>query len=249
MGLQDRLSRPDGNGTSALADPGASAPAASGERARRSKGTVDPYAELKTRIHHGVIATVGVELFKQEMTEDLHERVMRSVTEQLVARPDAADTGGAPADRPRDHRRHPRLRAARAAPARRLRHRDHGQRVQPDLLSSAPAGSSARPRPFVDESHLLRIINKIVAQVGRRVDEASPMVDARLPDGSPRERDHPAALAERAARSRSGSSRATRSTSRTWSARLRSPPKTAQFLERCVQGAAQHPHLGRYRLR
>jgi len=37
---------------------------------------------------------------------------------------------------------------------------------------------------FKDEAHLLRIINKVVAGVGRRVDEASPMVDARLPDGS-----------------------------------------------------------------
>ena len=37
---------------------------------------------------------------------------------------------------------------------------------------------------FTDESHLRRTIEKIVARVGRRVDEASPMVDARLPDGS-----------------------------------------------------------------
>jgi len=37
---------------------------------------------------------------------------------------------------------------------------------------------------FVDETHLRRIIDKIVSQVGRRVDEANPMVDARLPDGS-----------------------------------------------------------------
>jgi pilus assembly protein CpaF len=37
---------------------------------------------------------------------------------------------------------------------------------------------------FVDEMHLRRIIDKIVSQVGRRVDEATPMVDARLPDGS-----------------------------------------------------------------
>src|SRR3954464_15413074 len=37
---------------------------------------------------------------------------------------------------------------------------------------------------FVDEAHLRRIIDKIVGQVGRRVDEANPMVDARLPDGS-----------------------------------------------------------------
>ena len=37
---------------------------------------------------------------------------------------------------------------------------------------------------FTDDSHLRRIINKIVAQIGRRIDESSPMVDARLPDGS-----------------------------------------------------------------
>jgi pilus assembly protein CpaF len=37
---------------------------------------------------------------------------------------------------------------------------------------------------FIDENHLKRIIEKIVAQVGRRVDESTPMVDARLPDGS-----------------------------------------------------------------
>ena len=37
---------------------------------------------------------------------------------------------------------------------------------------------------FNDNAHLLKIIEKIVSRVGRRVDESSPMVDARLPDGS-----------------------------------------------------------------
>src|SRR5262245_54040448 len=37
---------------------------------------------------------------------------------------------------------------------------------------------------FVDDRHVLRIIQKIIAPLGRRIDEASPMVDARLPDGS-----------------------------------------------------------------
>jgi pilus assembly protein CpaF len=40
------------------------------------------------------------------------------------------------------------------------------------------------PVRFKDAAHLQRIIQKIVARVGRRVDESSPMVDARLPDGS-----------------------------------------------------------------
>jgi pilus assembly protein CpaF len=37
---------------------------------------------------------------------------------------------------------------------------------------------------FKDDAHLLRIIEKVVSRVGRRVDESSPLVDARLPDGS-----------------------------------------------------------------
>ena len=37
---------------------------------------------------------------------------------------------------------------------------------------------------FHDDKHVLRIIEKIVSRVGRRIDESSPMVDARLPDGS-----------------------------------------------------------------
>ncbi len=39
-------------------------------------------------------------------------------------------------------------------------------------------------KKFIDDDHLRRIIEKIVAQVGRRIDESVPMVDARLPDGS-----------------------------------------------------------------
>ncbi len=37
---------------------------------------------------------------------------------------------------------------------------------------------------FLDEMHLRRVIDKIVGEVGRHIDESSPMVDARLPDGS-----------------------------------------------------------------
>jgi pilus assembly protein CpaF len=37
---------------------------------------------------------------------------------------------------------------------------------------------------FKDDAHLMRIIERVVSRVGRRIDESSPMVDARLPDGS-----------------------------------------------------------------
>jgi pilus assembly protein CpaF len=40
------------------------------------------------------------------------------------------------------------------------------------------------PTSFQDDRHLMRVIDRIVSGVGRRVDDSSPMVDARLPDGS-----------------------------------------------------------------
>ena len=183
MGLQDRLNRPATNGSTAVTDPAVPNSAAPRERAERAPGAVDPYAELKTRVHHAVIETVGVELFKQEMTEDLHERVLRAVTEQLVL------------DR---------------TPLTREERRQIVREITDDILGYGPidaflrddsvsevmvnafdriycerAGKLERTNAaFVDNAHLLRIIDKIVSQVGRRVDEASPMVDARLPDGS-----------------------------------------------------------------
>lgn len=65
---------------------------------------------------------------------------------------------------------------------------------------------------FQDERHLLRIIQKIVSAVGRRVDESSPFVDARLADGS-RVNAIVAPLAIDARCSRSASSPRSRSTS------------------------------------
>ena len=183
MGLQDRLSRPDGNGASALADPAASAPATPRDKARRSGGTVDPYAELKTRIHHGVIATVGVELFKQEMTEDLHERVMRSVTEQLVL-----DRTPLTREERRQIVREITDDILGYGPLEQLLRDDSVTEVMVNAFNRIYCERAGRiertTAAFVDNAHLLRIIDKIVSQVGRRVDEASPMVDARLPDGS-----------------------------------------------------------------
>src|SRR6185295_10740165 len=55
----------------------------------------------------------------------------------------------------------------------------------PHLVYVERAGKLYKtPVEFKDNSHLLRIIEKIVSRVGRRVDESSPLVDARLPDGS-----------------------------------------------------------------
>jgi len=55
----------------------------------------------------------------------------------------------------------------------------------PDLVYAERSGKVEKTgATFVDETHLRRIIDKIVGQVGRRIDEAQPLCDARLPDGS-----------------------------------------------------------------
>jgi len=55
----------------------------------------------------------------------------------------------------------------------------------PALVYVERAGKLYRtPVIFKDNAHLMRIIEKVVSRVGRRVDESSPLVDARLPDGS-----------------------------------------------------------------
>jgi pilus assembly protein CpaF len=57
--------------------------------------------------------------------------------------------------------------------------------VKPSLVYVERKGKLVRtPVEFKDAAHLTRIIEKIVSRVGRRIDESSPMVDARLPDGS-----------------------------------------------------------------
>ncbi len=57
--------------------------------------------------------------------------------------------------------------------------------TRPHLVYVERGGKLYRtPVEFKDDAHLLRIIEKVVSRVGRRVDESSPLVDARLPDGS-----------------------------------------------------------------
>src|SRR2546423_4871291 len=180
MGLHDRLKTSNGGGAATAET------LLGGTTVRESSADSkiqDPYAELKTRIHHACIATLGAELFKREATGDLNERVTRAVTEQLVL------------DR---------------TPLTREERRQIIREITDDILGYGPlepflrddsvtevmvnahdriyverAGKLERTGAgFLDDAHLLRIIDKIVSQVGRRIDESSPMVDARLPDGS-----------------------------------------------------------------
>src|SRR5919202_502039 len=82
MSLHDRIKgQQDGNGVALVPGDALARPTAHEDAQERM---VDPYAELKTRIHHECIAKLGAELFKRETDEDLTERVLRTVTEQLA---------------------------------------------------------------------------------------------------------------------------------------------------------------------
>jgi pilus assembly protein CpaF len=188
MGLHDRLSKQNGNGVAsataerpaALAGP-VTGPA--GQQVSSAPAGADPYADLKSGVHHAVIAKLGPELFKRETAEDLSERVLHAVTEQL-----ALDRTPLTREERRRIVREITDDVLGYGPLEPLLRDDSVTEVMVnahDVIFVEREGRLERAEAgFVDNAHLLRIIDKIVSQVGRRVDESSPMVDARLPDGS-----------------------------------------------------------------
>src|SRR5919201_7092974 len=168
MGLHDRIAK---NGDAQHAADGGAA-----------EFTVDPYAELKARVHNSCIAKLGPELFKQD-DEDLGDHVFKAVTEELTL----AGTPLTKEER-RELVRQLTDDILGYGPVEQLLADDSVTEVMvngADRVYIERAGKIERtPVRFVDDAHVMRIIDKIVSQVGRRVDEASPMVDARLPDGS-----------------------------------------------------------------
>jgi pilus assembly protein CpaF len=179
MGLHDRLRSTNGGGQETVVTRVESASRESQPEHR----VADPYAELKTRVHHACIAKLGPELFNARTNEDLTERVLRAVTEQL-----ALDQTPLTRDERRQIVREITDDILGYGPLEPLLRDDSVSEVMingPDRIYVERAGKiELTSSTFVDDAHLLRIIDKIVSQVGRRVDESSPMVDARLPDGS-----------------------------------------------------------------
>src|SRR5213083_3316476 len=85
MGLHDRIKGGENGDAANEEQPTALAAggAAIGE-APKPDQPADPYAELKTRVHHACIAKLGPHLFTTETNENLNERVLRAVTEELA---------------------------------------------------------------------------------------------------------------------------------------------------------------------
>jgi pilus assembly protein CpaF len=146
-------------------------------------GRDDPFAEIKNRVHMAVIGDLGTQLFNVSMDPiALRDRVIVDIRrhladEQGISRDDRERLASAIADDALGH-----------GPLERLLADDSISEIMVngpyDIWIERHGRLFDTNVRFDDESHMRRIINKIVAEVGRRVDESSPMVDARLPDGS-----------------------------------------------------------------
>src|SRR6188472_490524 len=144
----------------------------------------DAFRELKATVHNRLVTQLGPKLYDANLTQGELERMVRGALQEAMQDDDVILT---PADRTRV-----------------------AQEIADDILGYGPIEPFLRDPDltevmvngcddiwierggrlqkvegrFSDEQHLRRTIDKIVSRIGRRVDESSPMVDARLPDGS-----------------------------------------------------------------
>jgi pilus assembly protein CpaF len=162
-------------------------PAALSSTALDHKGPdrpIDPFAQVKQSVHSTLLENLGPKLYDARMQPaELEQRVRQTLQSVL----DETEWPMTSADRGRIAQEvadeilgygplEPLLRDPEVTE---IMVNGHSQIYveRSGLLSAVPA-------TFIDEAHLRRTIDKIVGRVGRRVDESSPMVDARLADGS-----------------------------------------------------------------
>ena len=178
MSLYKRLHEQQGNGSTGSAN--GTLPAAGGSGNRR-----DPVLDdLRQKIHHHLIDELGPILYDKRLSEDdLRRRVqeqLQSALAQERAPLSAADKAQLIQDVSDD--------ILGYGPIDRLLKDEDISEVMVNGPNSVYVERSGKVEKttasFVDDTHLRRIINKIVGQVGRRIDEAQPLCDARLPDGS-----------------------------------------------------------------
>jgi pilus assembly protein CpaF len=181
MTLSDRLNQvrsPELDAQAATLSPsGAEAPV-------RTARHIDPFAEVKQSVHQALLESLGPKLYDARMDQqELDQRVRQTL--QMVL--ELQETPLTNSDRTRV-----------------------AQEVADEILGHGPLEPFLRDpevtevmvngydqifierfgklyhvdATFQNEAHLRRTIDKVVGRIGRRVDESSPMVDARLPDGS-----------------------------------------------------------------
>jgi pilus assembly protein CpaF len=141
------------------------------------------FAEMKTRIHSQLIESLDLSALEQLAPNEIQAELRRNI-ERL------ADAAALPLNRiEREQLVTDVIHEVTGLGPLEVLLADH---TISDILVNGPhnvfverAGVLSRTQVrFKDNAHLMRIIDRIVARVGRRVDESSPMVDARLADGS-----------------------------------------------------------------
>lgn len=155
-------------------------PAAHGEKLR----IADPFAAVKASVHQALLDSLGPQLYDPHLDQSELESKVRHTLQEVM---DSEETPLSLADR---------TRIAQEVADEILGHGPLEPLLRdseiteimvngPDRIYVERAGKLYPVEAhFSSEAHLRRTIDKIVARVGRRVDEASPLVDARLPDGS-----------------------------------------------------------------
>jgi len=145
-------------------------------------GGRDPFAEIKNRIHLALVSDLGPQLLDVADSHEARERAMAEIREQLQQEPQLS--------------RSDRERLAREISDDVFGYGPLEQLIGDQTISEIMVNGHRQiwierdgllaltELHFSDDAQLRRIINKMVGQVGRRIDESSPMVDARLPDGS-----------------------------------------------------------------
>jgi pilus assembly protein CpaF len=146
-------------------------------------GKPTPFQEMKARLHRATINRMDLSKLNLLTPQQVHSEVARIVKELVV------------------NEETPLSSPEREAMVEEIRHEFFGLGpLEPlladpgvsDILVNSPYrifverdGRLERASAtFNDNEHLMRVIERIVSSVGRRIDESSPMVDARLPDGS-----------------------------------------------------------------
>ena len=154
-------------------------------RGTRSVSVINPWREVKTTVHHEVIQTLEKE---KTSSDDLTEESLRPVVEEALEL--HVETLGMALPRAERQRLVQELmdEILGFGPITPLLQDPTITEVMvngPHQIYIERGGKLERVDvSFSDDKHVLHIIEKIVAPLGRRIDESQPMVDARLPDGS-----------------------------------------------------------------
>jgi pilus assembly protein CpaF len=185
MSLADRLDsvrRAQAAATSQTDSTAAVASARPGHVAKRR--VVDPFSEVKGRVHQALIDSLGPRLYDPHLPEAELAQQVRTTLQETI---DAEQTPLSHADRTRIAQEVSDEILGHGPLEPLLRDPDISEIMVngADMIYVERSGKLYRVEThFSNEAHLRRVIDKIVGRVGRRVDEASPLVDARLPDGS-----------------------------------------------------------------